>query len=76
MCLSTLESRGRRSRILLSIGMFSMALALGPRALNLTFGLPAKLVDFFEGLMMGLSIACNLVSLLIARQRGARSPQP
>ena len=76
MCLPTLESRSRRSRILLSIGMFSMALALGSRSLNLTFGLSANLLDFSEGLLMGLSIACNLGSLLFARRRGARSAQP
>jgi CHASE2 domain-containing sensor protein len=63
----------RKARILLTVGLLSLALALSSYALNLTWGLPTSPLHFFRGFFLGVSIVLNIAALTqIAKDDRAR----
>jgi len=70
MCLTAQSSRA--SRILLSVGLLCLAVSLGSRSLDLTFGLRSDPLDFIRGLLLGVAIAFNLQAVLIRRKAQPR----
>jgi hypothetical protein len=53
----------RKARILLTVGLLSLALALSSCALNLTWGLPTSPLHFFRGFFLGIPIVLNIAAL-------------
>jgi len=53
----------RKTRILLTIGLLSLALALSSYTFNLTWGLAPSPLHFFRGFFLGISIALNIGAL-------------
>lgn len=66
MCVPATGHRGRG--ILLSLGMLCLAVSLGSRALDLTFGLRPDPLDFVRGLLLGVSIAFSLQAVWLGRR--------
>jgi hypothetical protein len=65
----------RKARILLTVGLLSLSLALSSYALNLTWGLAPNPLHFFRGFFLGVSIVLNIAALTqIAKEDRARRP--
>jgi|HubBroStandDraft_4_1064222.scaffolds.fasta_scaffold2792021_1 hypothetical protein len=66
------HTSNRKARILLTVGLLSLALSAGSYAFSLTFGLSASPLHFLRGFFLGLSIVFNIAALLsIAQNRRA-----
>lgn len=74
MCLVN-ESNNRKARILLTIGLLCLVIALASQSMSLTFGLPHGPLQFLRGFFVGASIVLNLYSTrILARQRRSTPP--
>ncbi|MGC2636709.1 MAG: hypothetical protein WA294_06000 [Acidobacteriaceae bacterium] len=72
MCLSA-DPSNRRERLLLTLGSLCLAVSLGSRSMNLTFGLHPDALDFLRGLLLGVSIAFNFQAVLLRKRRNRRA---
>lgn len=66
MCI--FDRAPRSARRYFRIGMASLALALTSQALDITFGLSPDPLHFLRGLLIGVSIAANLMAVRLRRR--------